>query len=181
MAASGFGRKGASAGASAIPQRAAFGAARPSEQPQPVMSAADGEMERRRQAFLAAERARSDAPHPGGTLAGELTHSAPPTVRTVFVREKSMMVAYALWFFACQLGAHRFYLGRTGSAAGMVCLWLGSLAVIVTSGFNIASMGIGLIALLASFIWMIVDAFLIPGMVRDANGPRPETVAYAFA
>lgn len=58
---------------------------------------------------------------------------------------KSVGVAYLLWFFLGLFGVHRFYLGHTG----MGCLYL------LTGGF----FGIG---------WL-VDLFLIPSMVEEAN------------
>ncbi|HEY3242135.1 MAG TPA: NINE protein [Phycisphaerae bacterium] len=58
---------------------------------------------------------------------------------------KSIGVAYVLWFFLGVLGIHRFYLNRVGTGV----LWL------LTGGL----LGIG---------WL-VDLFLIPGMVRQAN------------
>jgi len=57
-------------------------------------------------------------------------------------RKKSVAATWLLWLFLGELGAHRFYLGRIGTAIAML-LTLG--------GF---------------FIWALVDAFLVPGMLR---------------
>ena len=38
------------------------------------------------------------------------------------VQKKSAVIAYLLWFFAGPVGAHRFYLGRTGSAVMLLIL-----------------------------------------------------------
>ena len=69
---------------------------------------------------------------------------------------KSTGVAYLLWLFLGGLGAHRFYLGRTGSAVGQLLLLL-----------------LGWIPLFAGWfvlgIWLLVDAFLIPDMIRIDN------------
>ena len=54
--------------------------------------------------------------------------------------------AYLLWFFLGVIAAHRFYLGRPGSALLMILAW----CLFVVPGA----------------IWWIVDAFMIPGMVR---------------
>src|SRR5690625_7789652 len=39
-------------------------------------------------------------------------------------QKKSMVVAYLLWFFLGGAGAHRFYIGKTGSAITMLVLFL---------------------------------------------------------
>jgi len=57
-------------------------------------------------------------------------------------RKKSVAATWLLWLFLGEFGAHRFYLGRVGTAIAML-LTLGGL-----------------------FIWALVDAFLIPGMLR---------------
>lgn len=69
---------------------------------------------------------------------------------------KSVGVSYLLWFFLGGLGVHRFYLGRSGSGA--------------------AQMLLGLLGWLPLFLgwavlgcWLLVDAFLIPGIARDEN------------
>jgi TM2 domain-containing membrane protein YozV len=72
---------------------------------------------------------------------------------------KSTGVAYLLWFFLGGFGGHRFYLGRTGSAVAILLL---TIIGIVT-----AVVGIGVVILLGTAIWILVDAFLIPGMVQQ--------------
>ncbi|ETD88999.1 TM2 domain-containing protein [Rhodobacter capsulatus] len=73
--------------------------------------------------------------------------------------KKSTLVAYLLWFFLGGFGVHRFYLGKSGSGAIMLVLMiLGWLTAIFYVGFAF---------LLVVAIWMIVDAFLIPGMITD--------------
>ena len=58
---------------------------------------------------------------------------------------RSVAVAYVLWILLGLFGVHRFYCGRIGTGL----LWL----------FTAGVFGIG---------WL-VDAFLIPGLVREAN------------
>jgi TM2 domain-containing membrane protein YozV len=57
----------------------------------------------------------------------------------------SMVLAYLFWFFLGLVSAHRFYLGRPLSAI----LQILSFFIII------------------GFIWLLVDIFLIPGMVRE--------------
>ena len=73
--------------------------------------------------------------------------------------KKSAAVAYALWFFLSGFGAHRFYLGKTGSAIAQLILFWG--------GWILSIVAVGFILLLVWLIWVIVDAFLIPGMVAN--------------
>jgi len=73
--------------------------------------------------------------------------------------KKSTGLTYVLWFFLAAFGAHRFYLGKTGSGIAMLLLWWIGIftSVIVVGWFLLAAAG----------IWWLVDAFLIPGMVED--------------
>lgn len=59
----------------------------------------------------------------------------------------SVGVAYLLWFFFGLLGGHRFYLGRPLSAVLQIVL-------------NLVIVG---------FVWVLIDAFLIPGMIRSSQ------------
>jgi len=65
--------------------------------------------------------------------------------------KKTALVAYILWFFLGLLGAHNFYLGRTGVAVTQLIL------------------SIIIIGLPVTLIWVLVDAFLIPGWVTQQN------------
>lgn len=66
-------------------------------------------------------------------------------------RKKSVAAAYVLWLVFGLLGAHRFYLGRSGSAVLMLLLSLSVVGLIVT------------------VFWALFDLFLIPGMADDRN------------
>lgn len=66
-------------------------------------------------------------------------------------RKKSVAAAYILWVFFGLFGAHRFYLGRTGSAVLMLLLSVSVVGLIVT------------------IFWVFVDAFLIPRMTEERN------------
>jgi TM2 domain-containing membrane protein YozV len=74
---------------------------------------------------------------------------------------KSAGVAYLLWFFLGGTGAHRFYLGQSGTGA---CQLIFLVVGIVTS-----ILVVGMFLLIALGIWVLVDAFLIPGLVQDYN------------
>lgn len=62
-----------------------------------------------------------------------------------------MLLAYVFWFFLDLLGAHRFYLGRPGSAVLQIIACLLAVGV----------------------LWVLVDIFLIPGMVARQTGQGP--------
>lgn len=90
---------------------------------------------------------------------------------------KSPVVAYLLLIFLGGFGAHRFYLGKTGTAITMLIMFvLGWLTLVL---------GVGLLLLIAVGIWSLVDIFLIPGMVqqdKDAIRQRQvTTLLYAPA
>lgn len=57
----------------------------------------------------------------------------------------STTVAYLFWFFLGLLSAHRFYLGRAGTAILQILSYF----------------------ILIGFIWLLIDGFLIPGMIRE--------------
>ncbi|ROR65259.1 NINE protein [Agrococcus jenensis] len=74
---------------------------------------------------------------------------------------KELAVAYLLLLLLGTVGAHRFYLGRTGTAIAMLALTIvGAMTAIVLVGF---------LPLTAVAVWWFVDLFLTPGMVREEN------------
>jgi TM2 domain-containing membrane protein YozV len=64
---------------------------------------------------------------------------------------KSVLVAYILWFFVGLFGGHNFYLKRIGVAVTQLILTVTVVGSVIT------------------LVWIIVDAFLIPGWVRNQN------------
>lgn len=76
--------------------------------------------------------------------------------------KKSTGLAFVLWFFTGGVGGHRFYLGKTGSAVAQLCLsvfgWLFVFAA-----------GAGFLLLIPLGIWLLVDLFMISGMVQEHN------------
>ena len=65
--------------------------------------------------------------------------------------KKTALTAYLLWFFVGLFGGHNFYLERTGVAVAQLILTLTMLGLLIT------------------IFWVLVDAFLIPGWVRNQN------------
>ena len=65
--------------------------------------------------------------------------------------KKTALVAYILWFFLGLLGGHNFYLKRIGVAVAQLILTLTVIGTLIT------------------IVLVLVDAFLIPGWVRNQN------------
>lgn len=70
--------------------------------------------------------------------------------------KKSAGVTYLLCLFLGGVGAHRFYVGRTASAVGQLVLWLLGWVTLFLMWIPLG-------------IWLIVDLFLIPGIIREEN------------
>ncbi|MFD0714423.1 TM2 domain-containing protein [Paenibacillus sp. GCM10027626] len=64
---------------------------------------------------------------------------------------KNMVVAYILWYFLGMFGGHRFYMKKTGSAVAQLILTITLIGSIIT------------------FIWWLIDAFLLHTWVKDHN------------
>lgn len=77
------------------------------------------------------------------------------------IKMKDVGLAYVFAIFLGGFGAHRFYLGRAGSAIAMLLMWQIGLATVVV--------GVGLLLVVPTAIWMIVDLFTMRGMVRESN------------
>lgn len=91
--------------------------------------------------------------------------------------EKSLGVAY-LMLFGGHLGLHRFYVNRKASAIVQLVLFVLAIVLYVAYGiFDAMKMEAGLIVFgilcglcaAALTVWVIVDACLLPGMVRTWN------------
>src|ERR1700732_4531978 len=65
--------------------------------------------------------------------------------------KKTGLVSYLLWFFLGLFGGHNFYLKRTGVAVTQLILTITVVGMLIT------------------IVWVLVDAFLIPGWVRNQN------------
>jgi TM2 domain-containing membrane protein YozV len=100
-------------------------------------------------------------------------HGQPPMSRTAVsgdarammlfeANKKSMLVSYLLWFFLGTFGGHRFYNGRIGSAVAQLLLTIFGISLLT-------AYGLGLLLLIPVWIWVLIDAFLIPGWIRNHN------------
>ena len=65
--------------------------------------------------------------------------------------KKTALVAYVLWFFLGAFGAHNFYLNRKGVAITQLILSLTVIGLAIT------------------VLWVLIDAFLIPGWIKRQN------------
>lgn len=75
--------------------------------------------------------------------------------------KKSAGVAYLLWFFTGGIGGHRFYAGRTGSAVGQL--------ILAILGWTTLLLGIGLFFLGVLGLWLLIDVFLLGGIISAYN------------
>lgn len=87
--------------------------------------------------------------------------TADPQTRSAAISEynssrKQGIVAWLLWLFLGALGAHRFYMGHTGYAIGML----------LTAG------GLG--------VWALLDAFFINKNLRAINQQKWQEIAYRY-
>ncbi|MBB4041237.1 TM2 domain-containing membrane protein YozV [Microvirga flocculans] len=71
----------------------------------------------------------------------------------------SIVVAYLFWFFLGIFSAHRFYLGRPGTAILQILSFF----------------------VLIGFVWLFIDLFLIPGMVRSKQQELRQRLAYQLS
>ncbi len=161
MAGTTFGRKGMAA-AAPVGRRAQYFT--------PPPAAVEGEFDRRREAFIAAERARVGEAAEADPMASAAR--AKEKGLPVFAGQKSAKVAYSLWFFLGMISAHRFYLGRPITGVAQTCLWYGGLM------FWMAGHELALFPMVAGVSWLVADLLLIPGMARAVN-EKLEAKAYA--
>lgn len=142
---------------------------------------AGDDMAARRAAFVAQERARStrapgseEVAPTGNSRSPGAAYGPPPTREPVFVSRKTNGTAYMLWFFFGGLSAHRFYLGQTASAFVQLMLAPLGYALLVTKS------PMGMVLVTVGGLWLIADAFLIPGLVTKVN-ERARKLAYSTA
>jgi hypothetical protein len=134
---------------------------------------ADDEIARKREAFLAAERGRR-AEQVGGFSDHPSTYASPRP-------ERSLLMAYLLWFILGQVSAHRFYLGAYRSAVMQVGLFFFWVALAMTApegSYN--TLGPLLAVLVIGWVlWIVGDVFFIRGIHRKLCRRPGEAVAEA--
>jgi hypothetical protein len=166
-----FGRKGLSPG-EAVPSL-----------PRTTRPAVDDDIARKREAFLAAERARRVEVEGGiSDVAARYSASAHSPFSQVRP-ERSLFMAYLLWFVLGQISAHRFYLGAYRSAIAQVGLFFGWITLAIsapersydTLGPVLAVLAIGWC------LWVIGDVFFIRGLHRKLCRQPGEADAAAAA
>jgi TM2 domain-containing membrane protein YozV len=98
----------------------------------------------------------ADAPKPG------VSQDAKAMMR-YDASKKSLLIAYLIWFFLGGLGVHRFYLGDSRSGGIILGCAVGAIALglAIHPFFGILWAVVG--------VWLLVDLFLMPGLVRKAN------------
>src|SRR5699024_10274566 len=76
-------------------------------------------------------------------------------------KKLSTVAGYILWCFLGQLGAHRLYTRRIGSALAMLGLEI--------VGCLTASSRIGFVCLAVVGVWWRVDAFVLHGVINEKH------------
>ena len=152
-------------------QRASFGRkGQASEQPErrPIsFGKADdaSDMDARREAFIAAERARrqlgGEHVEPAGSDDLPASSNAQP---------KSIGTAYLLWFLLGQFAAHRFYVGSSSMAFAQISLRLVGVLLVLSANFY------GFYLLGAALVWWAVDGIMLPDLIRQANSRSRGTI-----
>lgn len=182
MAAGGFGRK-------VVPTASIGGGVSLGKAPAPAALSPEAEMAARRAAFLAEERARREreAEQPdrdddeyAGTRSFGSDRRYGSDRRTGSGPQRSMALAYILWFFLGGFSAHRFYLGYTTSGAVQLLMRFLGLGLMFQSGPDVSSsILLGLMLSGVSAIWLLADLFIIPSMCRNPERPSRPNSAFA--
>ena len=100
------------------------------------------------------------------------------------ISPKSRLTATLLAVFLSAFGVHRFYLGKNGSAAGMLVLTILYFVISGVTGtgimfqpnlalMNLWALGFALIPLMIVSIWALVDFIVVvSGHMKDGKGGR---------
>jgi len=82
-------------------------------------------------------------------------------------RKKSLVFAYLIWFFLMPTSLHRFYLQPWTNALGQLALFVLGITITFFTGEDKDIVGLILLSIWG--IWVLTDAFRIPGMVQKYN------------
>jgi len=78
--------------------------------------------------------------------------------------QKSLTVGYILLFIFGQLGFHRFYCGLTESGVTQLCIGVAGWVALWFFSFLSGAIIFAILGL-----WLLIDIFLMPRMIRKAN------------
>lgn len=197
-----FGRKGVIPGQAPVGgPRAAAGSRPRSATPIDPQAA---EIAARREAFLAAERARREeqegeydtlanlrnAPRPATRREAPVGDSWNPisenqlraarggkSGRTNYLmgdpRKRTLLLAYFYWYFCAPIGLHRIYCGQKETGIYQLSLFVGGLVLLAIWA------PLGIASLIAWFVWILADLFLIPGMMRRFKAEHADYLEFA--
>ncbi len=86
-----------------------------------------------------------------------------PAAPAAGISPKSRLATALFAFFLGQFGAHRFYIGKTGTAIAMLVLTIVGWA---TFWFIVGFVFLGIV-----WVWNLIDfIFAVAGMMRDSQG-----------
>jgi len=97
----------------------------------------------------------------GAPLAESAKQGAPST--GAGISQKSRLATTLFAFFLGQFGAHRFYIGKTGTAIAML--------VLTIVGWATFWLIVGFVFLGIVWVWNLIDfIFAVAGMMKDGKG-----------
>lgn len=167
MTAHSFGRKG---GLGAPAQRRAALVAHQPRSFQPMRAESDDEdIEARRAAFVADERARA-VPPAEAVLPSAQAESALESFKAeaeLVPTDRALRTAYLIWFPLGLGGGHRFYLRRPLTGAVQALLFLGCLGAVVLVQYYQAFAGLAL-----SWLWYLADGIRLPSLHLRSGRPQ---------
>jgi len=161
MTAASFGRKGVSAG-QAVPVRRRAAYLVPPEQRRIPLE--ENDLDERIQAFLEEEHARNTKESERfarveaalADFMAEVEPLKPPT-------DRSLLIAWPIWFLLGLAGGHRFYLRRPITGAIQTAIFVGCIGAVVW-GYYPAFAGLAL-----SWLWYLVDGLRMQRLFLTAG------------
>jgi len=97
----------------------------------------------------------------GAPLSDTARQSAP--IAAAGISPKSRLATSLLAYFLGYFGAHRFYIGKTGTATVMLVLGI--------VGIPLCFVLVGIPIVIGVAVWQLIDfVFAVAGKMRDSNG-----------